>query len=245
MTDTWQSPFSVLRQKWSVVPAGASDRASTLDLLRLPDQELVERWSAAVRAATEGEAFNIRGWYHLLYKGILRGKQVLDVGCGIGIDGITFAQHGACVTFVDIVESNVELVRRLCRLLGVTNVDFCYMHDLESIKPLPRDYDVLWCQGSLINAPFWVIREEVQALLQHLPVGSRWVELAYPKHRWEREGQLPFDRWGERTDGGAPWMEWYDLSKLQKALEPAEFDVVLYFEFHDSDFNWFDLMRRT
>jgi hypothetical protein len=47
------------------------------------------------------------------------------------------------------------------------------------------------------------------------------------------------------TDGGAPWVEWYDLTKLHAVLEPARFDTVLYFEFHNSDFNWFDLLRRS
>jgi hypothetical protein len=31
---------------------------------------------------------------------------------------------------------------------------------------------------------------------------------------------------------------------MLKRLEPAEFDVVLSFNFHNNDFNWFDLIRR-
>ena len=63
--------------------------------------------------------------------------------------------------------------------------------------------------------------------------------------RWEREGRLPYDRWGEKTDGGAPWIEWHDLKKLDYILAPAVFDVVLMTEFHNSDFIWFDLVRRS
>jgi hypothetical protein len=69
------------------------------------------------------------------------------------------------------------------------------------------------------------------------------MELCYPRARWEREGHLPFETWGEKTDGGAPWMEWYDLPKLLHRLAPARFDVVLAFDYHNSDFNWFDLER--
>ena len=57
-----------------------------------------------------------------------------------------------------------------------------------------------------------------------------------------REGRMPFDRWGEKTDGGAPWMEWKDLDKLLRLLAPRQFEVVLALEFHNSDFNWFDLL---
>jgi SAM-dependent methyltransferase len=241
----WHQPFDILRTKWHNVLAGDS-RLSTDDLLLLPDRELKNLWETLREAATTGTAFQVRGWYHLLYADVLRGKRILDVGCGLGSDGVTFAQHDAHMTFVDIVESNLAVVERLCKLLGLTNVEFIYMRDIDSLSTLRADYDVVWCQGSLINAPFHVIRAEAQELLKHLKSNGRWIELAYPKARWEREGQLPFDRWGEHTDGpGTPWVEWYDLKKLEAALEPAEFEVVLYFEFHNEDFNWFDLKRRA
>jgi hypothetical protein len=92
--------------------------------------------------------------------------------------------------------------------------------------------------------PLSLAQIEAQALIQHLPTGGRWIELGYPKARWEREGSLPFDQWGEKTDGGAPWIEWHDLEKVRWMLAPFQFDVILDFEFHNSDFNWFDLIRR-
>jgi carbamoyltransferase len=239
----WKTPFEVLRRKWHEVPAG-DQRHTTKELSKLTDQEFLEQWFRFRDEATTGAAFAIRGWYHMLYKDLLRQKKVMDVGSGLGIDGITFAQHGANVTFVDIVESNLVVLQRLCRLLGVTNVNFCYLETLTSLTMLPTDYDVIWCQGSLINAPFEVIHPEAQELLKHLLVGGRWIELAYPKERWERDGRLPFERWGERTDGGAPWVEWYDLNKVMAILSPVKFDVVLYFNFHNDEFNWFDLVRR-
>ncbi len=241
----WSRPFEVLRHKWHELPAGNA-RLSSRQLLDLPDQELLDYWSGIRKDATTGDAFDIRGWYHLLYKSALHGKRVMDVGSGLGIDGITFARHGAALTFVDIVESNLDLLRRLCRLFGLDNSRFCYLDDLDSLATLPHDYDAIWCQGSLINAPFDVIRAECQELLMHLPVGGRWIELAYPRARWEREGSLPFEEWGQHTDGqGTPWMEWYDLAKLKAALEPARFEVVLHLDFHNGDFNWFDLMRTS
>lgn len=51
--------------------------------------------------------------------------------------------------------------------------------------------------------------------------------------------------WGSKTDGGAPWMEWHDLEKLDFILSPSALDIVLSLEFHNSDFNWFDLIRRA
>lgn len=241
----WDQPFVMLRRKWHEVPAG-NDRVLTRQLMEMEDAELLHLWSRLRLEATTGDAFDVRGWYHLLYRDLLRDNKVMDVGSGLGIDGITFAQHGAQMTFVDIVDSNLQLLQRLCSLLGLSNVEFCYMEDITSLSPLPVDYDVIWCQGSLIHAPFDTIRAETQELLNHLRTGGRWIELAYPKTRWIREGRIPFDRWGERTDGvGTPWAEWYDLEKLKAILSPAKFEVVLQLEFHNSDFIWFDLIRET
>jgi SAM-dependent methyltransferase len=241
----WSQPFETLRKKWHEVPGVGTVRHSTKQLLDMTDKELLDFWRRTVADDTTGLRFNVRGWYHTLYKDVLKGKRVMDVGSGLGIDGLTFAQNGAHMTFVDIVESNLTILKRLCGLLGLKDVTFCYMKDLDSLSALPADYDVIWCQGSLINAPFDVTKGEVRELLKHLPMGGRWIELAYPKTYWIRDGKLPFNKWGAYTDGGAPWIEWYDLEKLQKLLEPALFDVILYFEFHDNNFNWFDLVRRA
>jgi SAM-dependent methyltransferase len=242
---SWNQPFEVLRKKWHEVPA-ANSRVTTRELEVMSDKELLDLWLSIRSDATTGAKYNVRGWYHTLYCDIFKGKRVMDVGSGLGIDGITFAQHGARMTFIDILESNLAVLNRLCKLLGLSEVDFCYLKDLSSLSTLPTNYDVIWCQGSLINAPIEIIRAETQELLKHLPVGGRWIELAYPKIRWEREGKLPFEKWGGHTDGeGTPWVEWYDLSKIQAILEPAQFDVILNLEFHNSDFNWFDLIRRS
>jgi len=239
----WSNPFAFLRTKWSEVPAG-NRRLNTKHLLDVSDQDLLSLWTKAKFEATTGENFSVRGWYHMLYTPILKGLKVLDVGSGFGIDSITFAQAGAEMTFLDILEPNLLVIRRICELLRLKNMDFLYLEDFSSLSNLETNYDVIWCQGSLNTVPFEIARREAQELLRHLKPNGRWIELAYPRTRWEREGKLPFDKWGERTNGGAPWVEWYDLHKLLVRLHPSRFDVILHFEFHNSDFNWFDLLRR-
>lgn len=109
----WQKPFETLRDKWGEVPTTRSGRRRTTDLLRLSDEELLAEWMTSREDITTGSQFSHRGWYHMLYADSMRGKKVLDVGSGFAIDGITFAQHGAKVTFVDLVESNLLVARRL------------------------------------------------------------------------------------------------------------------------------------
>lgn len=40
-------------------------------------------------------------------------------------------------------------------------------------------------------------------------------------------------------------MEWKDLPKLERLLQPVTFEVILAVDFHNADFNWFDLVRRA
>ena len=227
------------------MPGGEQERVETRNLLGLSDPEVLHVWRRAFLNSSTGMAFSVRGWYQQIYKDVFRGKRILDFGCGIAPDTVFFAENGAAVWFADIISENLECVRRVCTLKHLRNVNFLYVEDLSSLSVLPDNFDAIYCCGSLINAPFSVTRREVQALLPHLPVGGRWIELAYPEIRWEREGRMPFSDWGAKTDGGAPWMEWKDLSKLRQLLEPATFDVILALDFHNNDFNWFDLIRRS
>jgi 2-polyprenyl-3-methyl-5-hydroxy-6-metoxy-1,4-benzoquinol methylase len=238
--------FDLLRTKWTTVPAGLDDRRSSTDLLQLSDAELESLWGRVHREATTDQGFPVRGWYQTLYRDVLRGKAVLDVGSGMGIDGVEFARHGARVTFVDIVESNLQVLSRLCRIFGAHDVRFLYLKNLAALEALTTDFDVVWCQGSMINAPFEFSARESAAILKHLKPGGRWIELAYPRERWERDGRPSFSVWGTMTDGeGTPWMEWYDLERLLKRLAPATFAPVLALNFHNDDFNWFDLVRTS
>ena len=129
----WEKPFDTLRQKWHEIPTTDS-RMSTRQLLEMTDDELIKLWTRIREEATTGDKFNVRGWYHALYKDILKGKKVMDVGSGFGIDGITFAECGALMTFVDIVESNLEVLKRLCMLLGLSEVQFHYMENIHSLS---------------------------------------------------------------------------------------------------------------
>jgi SAM-dependent methyltransferase len=238
---SWDGARPLLQAKWSTVPAGVSARASTDSLVAMTDEQLRTYWSARFDEVTREWAG--RGWLYELYGDVLSGKRVLDVGSGQGYDGVHFTRKGSSWTFLDIVESNIHLITRICRLFDVRPDGLVFMESLDRLDQL-GEFDVIWANGSLHHAPFSLVRQECSHLLTHLPTGGRWMELAYPRHRWVREGRWPFDQWGRFTDGeGTPWAEWYDLAKLQERLLPAEFLSVLATEYHDADFAWFDLKR--
>jgi len=239
----WQKPYETLRTKWVEVPITNWEILSTEELLVLPDDELLAKWEKSRTALTTGAEWDHRGWYHTLYADSMRWKKVVDIGSGFGVDSITFAQHGARMTFVDLVESNLKVLQRLCKILRLKDVQFHHFQDLSSLRALDTDYDVIMAMGSLHNAPVEVMKPEYQELLRHLRVGGRWLQLAYPKSLWIKAGRPTFDKWGQMLER-SPWEEWYDVPKLLSMFEPAKFDVVFYREFHNGDFNWFDLAYR-
>jgi len=236
----WRDPLAILRSKWGEVPGGNDQRVSSRDLLSMDDRDLLDFWSTAVRRDTEGEGFGVRGWYHQLYMPLLAGKKCLDIGCGFGISTVTFARAGARLTFVDIIQDNVIVVKRLCRILGI-EASFLYMKSLSDLQKLPDDFDVVLAIGSLINAPLSFVKQEVDAILPHLVDGGRWLHFAYPKSRWLREGSLPYAEWGKKTDGErTPWMEYHDLEKMRFLFSSVHARLMFECEWHNQDFNWFD-----
>lgn len=64
----------------------------------------------------------VLGWA-LDHFGDVRGRRLLDLGCGAGEHTLAFAALGADVTAVDTSEISIEKLRRFCRDNRVSNVD--------------------------------------------------------------------------------------------------------------------------
>ena len=184
----WERPYDTLRKRWVEVPTTADGTQKTTDLLALSDEDLLAKWEKIRTNLTIGPQFRHRGWYHALYADGMRGKKVMDVGSGLGVDSITFAQHGAKMTFIDLAESNLKVLERLCGILGLTDVRFQQLRDVDSLRTLDTDYDVIMAMGSLHHAPLDILKPEYEELVRHLKTGGRWLQLAYPRSRWVREG---------------------------------------------------------
>ncbi|MBN1917649.1 MAG: class I SAM-dependent methyltransferase [Verrucomicrobia bacterium] len=228
------------RDKWREVPSTRSGRAFSANLLEWPDDALLEYWEGCRREVSVPE---IRGWFQDLYAPEFEGKDVLEVGPGIGIDGIFFAQHGARLTFADIVEENLALVRRLCALKGVeartTFIEDFFHYEFDT------PFDAFMFIGSMHHAPFEFSRRQAAALTPFLRPGGRVVMLAYPKVRYELSGATSFEEFAKKTDGErTPWAEWYDDEKTGRLFGPGfRLNWSRCFGRKPTDFIWFDLTK--
>lgn len=92
-----------------------------------------------------------------------KGKRVLEIGCGLGTDTITFAQYGAQVTAVDLSAASLALAQGRAELHNVAHKITFQEANAErltdSVLMLP--YDLIYSFGVLHHTP-----NPVQALAQ-------------------------------------------------------------------------------
>jgi ubiquinone/menaquinone biosynthesis C-methylase UbiE len=80
-----------------------------------------------------------------------RGSDVLEVGCGLGTDAVSFARHGARYTGVDLTEASVELVRTRFGLEGLTAE--LRTADAENLPFADASFDLVYSHGVLHHTP--------------------------------------------------------------------------------------------
>jgi len=101
----------------------------------------------SVRAAFEAPTAP-ENRYILRQMGDLRGRRILDIGCGLGESSIYFALQGAQVTAVDISPKMIELAQRLAGQYGVRIKTA--VSDAESLGVEPGAFDFVFL-GNLLH----------------------------------------------------------------------------------------------
>jgi len=84
-----------------------------------------------------------------------RGKKVLEIGCGIGTDTISFARNGAQVTAVDLTEKSLELARQRARVFGLDDRATFLEANAEKLSDyVPVEpYDLVYSFGVIHHTP--------------------------------------------------------------------------------------------
>ena len=80
--------------------------------------------------------------------GDLKGKRVLEVGCGDGITSVELAYCGALVTGIDISPISIAVARQRAELQGF-NVEFRVENVVDAESIGEGLYDIVWCDAVL------------------------------------------------------------------------------------------------
>src|SRR5262245_38586768 len=110
--------------------------------------------------------FNKEFRFRLL--GDLRGKALLDVGCGDSLNGALLAKMGAEVTGLDVSPGAVAPGRRRAEINGVSERVHLVCSPIETAEIAPRSFDVIWGDGILHH-----VLDELETVLQHLAVWAK------------------------------------------------------------------------
>ena len=84
-----------------------------------------------------------------------RGKNVLEIGCGIGTDTVNFARAGAKVTAVDLSTESIALARKRADVFGLAErIDFVEAN-AERLSEFvsPNVYDLVYSFGVIHHSP--------------------------------------------------------------------------------------------
>ena len=79
---------------------------------------------------------------------LLRGRHLLEVGCGMGFDSLEFLERGVRVTATDLTATAVELARRHFELAGV-EAEAVQVESVLDLSFPDATFDAVWANGVL------------------------------------------------------------------------------------------------
>jgi SAM-dependent methyltransferase len=109
-----------------------------------------------------------------------RGKKVLEIGCGVGLDLARFADGGAVVTGVDLAQRSIDLAKRLFKHRGL-KADLRVM-DGGGLEFSGGSFDMVYAHGVLQYAaePAKIVAE----MHRVLKPGGEAIAMLYNRKSW-------------------------------------------------------------
>lgn len=159
------------------------------------------------------------------------GKKVLEVGCGIGTDTISFVRAGATVTAVDLSSESLRIAIRRAKVYGLEDFITFYhgnAEELSSFVPVEA-YDLVYSFGVIHHTPH--PQRAVQEFKKYMGPCSELRIMVYSKVSyklfqvlkkaavWDM-GQIDeLIAWSSEAQSGCPVTHTYTLDEVRELLE--------------------------
>lgn len=141
-----------------------------------------------------------------------KGKHILEIGCGVGIDLVRFAQGGAEVIGVDLSKTAIELAKKNFehhRLEG----ELCIMNG-EALEFSDNSFDVVYAHGVLQYTAD--DNRMVSESYRVLKPGGEFIAMVYNRRGWLNVMSKFFNVELEHED--APVLKKYTVGEYRKML---------------------------
>lgn len=143
-----------------------------------------------------------------------RGKKLLEVGCGVGIDLVRFARAGAIVTGIDLSTTAIDLARKNIEQNGLS-ADLCVMNG-EAMQFPDNSFDVVYAHGVLQYTAD--VKKMVAEIHRVVRPGGEVIVMVYNRKSWlnlmRKITRVPL----EHED--APVLNKYSIAELKQFLSP-------------------------
>lgn len=142
------------------------------------------------------------------------GQQLLEVGCGAGIDLVHFARGGAVVTGVDLAEVSIELAKKNFAQRDLSGT-FLVMNG-EALQFANDSFDVVYAHGVLQYTAD--SQKMVNELHRVLRPGGQAIFMVYNKYSWLNALSKLMKVELEHED--APVLRKYSIGQVKRLLSP-------------------------
>jgi 2-polyprenyl-3-methyl-5-hydroxy-6-metoxy-1,4-benzoquinol methylase len=143
-----------------------------------------------------------------------RGKKLLEIGCGAGIDLVRFARAGAIVTGVDLSTTSIGLARQNFAQNGL-DADLQIMNG-EAMEFTGNTFDVVYAHGVLqYTADANRMIAEIHRVLKP---GGQSIMMVYNRHGWLNFMSKVTKVQLEHED--APVLKMFTMTEFQEMLKP-------------------------
>ncbi len=144
-----------------------------------------------------------------------KNKRVLEIGCGIGIDGIRFVLAGAEYSGIELSSKSLEIAQQRFKIYGC-NGQFYKGNAEEMLSFLPiGQYDLVYSFGVLHHTPN--PEQIVDNIRNYMTVNSEFRLMLYSKYSWKSLMILLGLNQSE-AQSGCPLAKRYSYKEIKKLL---------------------------
>lgn len=216
--------FKERRKQWSSPPIDDIGYIPAAEMLKWSNKLLLETVAAMRRARYDGWRNWQGNWEVLFSYEQCVDLDVLDFGCGVGLEALRYAESGNRVDVADIVDVNVDLAMRVLTLHGFSPAGI-YLDEKKNFLAA-ESYHLIAAAGVIHHIP------EPERVLRSM---ASWLKpdgqvrmMVYSDKAWRlatgtrppREGRIEdhpdFERFWRRWDAVGGYADWYDEQRLRE-----------------------------